>query len=283
MKTVLLTGGRGFIGKNLKRILARDYALVCPTSAEVNLCDKGAVQACLTAHPADYIIHCATVGGVRGQQDAADTVEKNAMMLDNLLTCKRPDTKVIVFGSGAMYNRFRPLERVKESEIGLHIPTEPYGLSKLQISQLVKTRNDMLCLNIFSCYGYGEKPNRVPSYCIHQALQGKDIVIEKNALFDYLWIDDLGEIIRRFLTHWPAHKIINVTPDTSVTLGEIAKQVQKISGAAIQVKCGDVLNNAYTGDNSVLRGELPDLSFTPLEEGLTKLYYYIQNGEQVHE
>ena len=100
----------------------------------------------------------------------------------------------------------------------------------------------------------------------------EDIVIEKNALFDYLWIDDLGKIIRRFLTHWPAHKIINVTPDTSVTLGAIAKQVQKISGAAIQVKCGDVLNNAYTGDNSVLREELPDLSFTPLEEGLSKLY-----------
>ncbi|WP_428073576.1 NAD-dependent epimerase/dehydratase family protein [Candidatus Avelusimicrobium luingense] len=280
MKTVLLTGGRGFIGKNLKRILANDYALVCPTSAEVNLCDAAAASACLTAHPADYIIHCASVGGVRGQQDATDTVKKNRAMLDNLLAYKRPDTRVIVFGSGAMYDRSRSLERVKESEIGLYTPAEPYGLSKLQISQYTTNRDDIRCLNIFACYGYGEKSNRVPSYCIHQALKGEDIVIEKNALFDYLWIDDLGEIIRRFLIRWPVHKIINVTPTKSVTLGEIAKQVQKISGQNIRVLCKDMLNNAYTGDNSILREELPDLHFTSLEEGLTKLYHYIQNGEK---
>ena len=272
MKTILLTGGRGFIGKNLKRILCDDYALVCPTSADVNLCDTNAVRACLDACPADYIIHCATVGGVRGQQDAADTVEKNISMLQNLLAHKKPETKVITFGSGAMYDRSRPLERVKESEIGTHVPTEPYGLSKLQTAQITKTRRDILCLNIFACYGYGEKENRFPSYCIQQSLKKEDIVIEKNALFDYLWIDDLGKIIRHFLVNWPTHRIINLTPNQSATLAEIATLVQKISGAAIQVKCGDVLHNAYTGDNSVLREELPDLTFTPLEEGLSKLY-----------
>ena len=281
MKTILLTGGRGFIGSNLKRLLANEYTLLFPTSAELNLFDSEAVRAYLQQHPVDFIIHGAAVGGVRGQADAADTVEKNMCMLDNLLTYKNRETKIITFSSGTMYNRFRPLERVKESEIGMHIPKELHGVAKLNMAQTAKARTDTLCLVIFSCYGYGEKSNRVPSYCIGQTLKGEDIVIEKNARFDYLWIDDLVEIIRRFLKHWPTHRVINVTPDKSVTLGEIAERVKQISGSSVRVVFDEELNNAYTGDNSVLLSELPDFTFTPLETGLTKLYRYIQQSEQL--
>ena len=40
-----------------------------------------------------------------------------------------------------------------KNEIGKFIPKDLYGKSKLLIAEKIKNRNDVLCLNIFGCYG----------------------------------------------------------------------------------------------------------------------------------
>lgn len=278
MKKLLLTGSGGFVGQNLKRGLQDEYTLLTPRSAELDLRDAPAVKDFFAANDIDFIVHCGSTGGARGIQDVDTTIEDNLAMVDNLLSAKRADARMILFGSGAMYGKSRSLHKVKEDEIGSFIPEDLYGKSKMMIAQKVKDRADVVCLNIFACYGYGEKENRFPSYAINQAIKGEDIVINKNVVFDYLWIDDLIRIVRHFIKNQPDQKIINVTPTNGYELREIAETVKAVSGKAISIVCDDGLGNEYTGDNACLLQEFPELTFTPLREGLKKLYDYKKDG-----
>ena len=293
---ILITGTGGFIGKNLKEYLKDKYELLCPRSSELDLCNENAVKEYFNNNKIDFIIHCATVGGVRGVEDKSSTVDENLAMVNNLIAAKKESTRMIVFGSGAIYDRKRNLHKVKEEEIGEHIPKELYGLSKLKIWESVKNRDDVLCLNIFGCYGYDEKETRFPSYAIQMAIRGKDITINKNSTFDYLWIEDLCKIIEFFIPHKPEDNMMNITPTESVSLEKIAEIVKEISKKDIKINVNDN-SFEYTGDNSKLvetynitNNETSNMSesqlrhthtleFTPIEEGLKKLYDYILSKE----
>ena len=276
---ILLTGSGGFIGKNLKEYLKDKYTLLTPRSYELNLVDESAVEKYFDENDIDFVIHCASIGGARGVQDIDTTIDDNLKMVDNILKYKNSDTRVILFGSGAMYDKSRPLHKVKETQIGEFIPHDLYGKSKMMIAQKIKDRKDVTCLNIFACYGYGEKENRFPSYAINQVLAGENIEINQNVIFDYLFVEDMQRIVEYFITNITKDKIINITPKESVSLLEIAQAVNEFSEfkSKIIIKNSEI-NNEYTGDNSLLLNNIPSFQFTSIKEGLKKLYMYNKNN-----
>ena len=276
---LLLTGSGGFIGKNLKEYLKNKYTLLTPRSYELNLTDENAVKEYFAANKIDFVIHCGSTGGARGIQDRDTTVEDNLAMVDNILRYKKENTRVILFGSGAMYDKSRPLHKVNETEIGKTVPKDLYGKSKMLIAEKIKDRNDVVCLNIFACYGYGEKENRFPSYAINRVLEGKDIEINQNVIFDYLFVEDMQRIVEHFITNIPKSNIINITPTESVSLLEIANIVKTFSENDIRISINNpVMNNEYTGDNSKLLSEIKSFEFTSIKDGLKKLYTYNQKN-----
>lgn len=272
---ILLTGSGGFIGKNLKNYLQNKYKLLTPRSFELDLCDEAAVKEYFEQNNIEFIIHCGSIGGARGLADKDTTVEDNLKMVENLIKYKEKECKIILFGSGAMYGKSRNLHKVKESEIGGFIPEDLYGQSKLRISELVKKRDDILMLNIFACYGYGEKENRFPSYAINQNLKHLPIEINQNVVFDYLWVEDMQQIIEHFIEHKEKNKIINITPINSCSLLDIANIVNEISDYQSEIIIKNpILNNEYTGDNGLLLQNIENMKFTPLSDGIKKLYEY---------
>ncbi len=278
-KTILLTGSGGFIGKNLKEYLKNSYNLLAPRSYELDLADEKQVQNYFKNNNIDFIIHLASVGGIRGVEDEETVIFKNIQMVKNLLKYKNENVRIIVFGSGAMYNRYRPLHKVSEDEIGKFIPNEFYGRSKLEIFNLVKDRKDTLCLNIFGCYGKYEIQKRFPTYAITSALAGKTIQINQNVVFDYLFIEDLEKIIEYFIENKPKENVLNVTPDYSISLVEIANIINSFVSNKVDVKVlNENLNFEYTGSNLKLHKEIPNIKFTTYKDGLFKLFSQIKNG-----
>ncbi len=272
---ILLTGSGGFIGKNLKKGLCDKYNLLSPRSYELDLTNNNEVRLYFHKNKVDFVIHCATVGGARGIADKDSTIEDNLAMVDNILNNKKPETRVILFCSGAMYDKSRNLHKVKEDDIGKNIPKDLYGKSKMLIAQKIKDRTDVLCLNIFACYGYDEKESRFPSYAINQVLSGKDIEINQNVVFDYLFVEDMQRIVEYFIENKPYHNIINITPDNSISLFDISNIVKTFGDKDISIKIkNSELGNEYTGDNSILLKEMPSIEFTDMTEGLRKLYNY---------
>lgn len=279
---ILLTGSGGFVGKNLKLFLSDKFSLLTPRSYELDLCNTQAVNDYFKSNKIDFIIHCATVGGVRGVKDEENTLNNNLNMVENILCAKNPDTRIILFGSGAMYDKQRDLRKVKETDLGKFLPKDLYGLSKLKISEMVKQRDDITCLNIFGCYGKYEKESRFPTYAITQNLEHKPIEINQNVIFDYLYIDDLCKIVYYFIKNKPKNKIINVTPTESISLVDIAYMVNDIGDykSEIIIKNKE-MNFEYTGDNSLLLKNI-DFKFTPYEKGLKNLYGVLNGIRQLH-
>lgn len=272
---ILLTGSGGFIGKNLKFYFQGKHQLLTPRSFELDLTNKEAVKEYFKTNDIDFIIHCGSIGGAREIADKDTTIEDNLAMVDNILLNKKTETKIILFGSGAMYDKSRNLHKVKETEIGKFVPYDLYGKSKLLIYEKIKDRNDVLMLNIFACYGYDEKETRFPSYAINQIIKGENININQNVIFDYLFVEDMEQIVEYFINNMPQDNIINITPTQSSSLLEIANIVKNISKKDININVlNPKMNNEYTGDNSLLLKNYSKIKFTSLENGLKKLYEY---------
>lgn len=277
IQNILITGSGGFIGKNLKEYFENEYKILAPRSFELDLTNKVAVEKYFKENKIDLIIHLATVGGIRGTNDCPSTYEDNLNMFKNLVQARENNAKIITFGSGAMYDKTKNLHKVKESEIGQFEPKDLYGKSKIELAKIVEKTENALCFNIFACYGKYEKETRFPTYAILQNLKNKEIIIENNSVFDYLFIEDLEKIIEHFVKNWSDKKIINLTPTKSTTMAEIAEIINKIGKHKTEIKIlNSIQGKEYTGSNSLLLEEMPDFKFTELETGLKKLFEHIE-------
>ena len=83
------------------------------------------------------------------------------------------------------------------------------------------------------------------------------------------------KIVEYFMKNVPNENIINITPTKSISLLEIANIVNNFANNKVEITIKNpVLNNEYTGDNSLLLKNYPTLTFTSIEDGLKKLYRY---------
>lgn len=60
---IFLTGGSGFIGRNIFEQLGEKYTILIPSHQELELTDAEAVREYLGSHPVDVVVHTANVGG----------------------------------------------------------------------------------------------------------------------------------------------------------------------------------------------------------------------------
>src|ERR1022692_790557 len=81
---ILITGGSGFIGRNLAEQLASTYDVSAPSSAELNLLDANAVRQYLIAHTFDVVVHTATTRSNRRLAAPPDLLDRNCRMFFNL-------------------------------------------------------------------------------------------------------------------------------------------------------------------------------------------------------
>lgn len=280
MKNILLTGSGGFIGKHLKNFLSKKFNLFTPRSFQLNLLDKKALSDYTKENKIDLIIHSASCG-VRISPDATveEVAKPNIEMFKNLADLNLP---MITFGSGAEYDKSRPLHKVKEEDFGENIPQDPYGYSKYLISKEIEERENILNLRIFGIYGTGEDKSRVTSCIVNDNFAHRPILLNQNVVFDFIWIEDFGKIVEFFIENPTKEKFVNVAPTESIEIVELAKIVNDFSDfkSKIIVK-KDGLNKEYTGDNSTLLKLMPDLKFTSYAEGMKKFYSLMKNQSQV--
>ena len=77
---ILITGGSGFIGRNLAEQLAGTYELLAPSSAELDLLNEQEVREYLSAHSFDVIVHAATTRSNRRLAAPPDMLDRNCRM-----------------------------------------------------------------------------------------------------------------------------------------------------------------------------------------------------------
>src|SRR5271157_4610023 len=130
MMRILITGGSGFIGRNLAEQLASTYEVLAPSSAELDLLNGQAVREYLSTHSFDVIVHAAAARSNRRVAAPPDLLDRNCRMFFNLVRNEGRFGKMIYFGSGAEYDKTGLPARVKEEYFDTRVPTDPYGFSK---------------------------------------------------------------------------------------------------------------------------------------------------------
>jgi len=277
MKNVLITGGAGFIGRNLQEYLKGKFNIFAPSQAELDLLDTESVEKYISDHNIEVVINCAAYGiyGVEIQ----NIVSRNLKMFFNIIRNLDKVEKIIQLGSGAEYDRSRPIIRIKEEDFDQRIPKDDYGFYKYICSKYIEENDKIVCLRLFGVYGkYDADFKFIPSTIIKNLLK-QNTTINQNIILDYLYIDDLMLIVEYFILNKPKFKMYNVVSDQSIDLITICNIINEISDykSKITVLKGE-LNNEFTGDNTRLKNEIPNLKFTDYKKGIEKLFrYYKEN------
>ena len=270
---ILLTGGTGFIGKNLYNGLKKEYKIFIPTHKELELTDEKAVRKYLTKNKINVVIHTAVKGGDQVLENILRmfySFYKNLDLLD----------KFINFGSGAEYGKTRDLIKVKETELGKFIPEDNYGLGKLICSQLAKDNKKIVTLLPFGIFGPGENYLfKFISNSIVKNLLGLSIMIKQDVIFDYLYISDILPMIKFFLVNKKYYGDFNISTTKSISLREIAEIINRIGKFKSKVTISKKkYNYQYTGSNFKLKNTIPHLKITSYKDSIKDLYkYYLIN------
>ncbi len=281
---VLVTGGSGFIGRNLVEQLRGRYELLAPTHRELDLLDAAAVRTYFRTHKIDVVVNSASHPGHRNAKDPTNLVYRNTRMFFNIVRNRARFRKMIYLGSGAVYDMryYRP--KMKEEYFDTHVPADETGYAKYVCAKYIEQADGIWELRPFGVFGkYEDWEIRFISNAICKTLNDLPITIRQNRKFDYIHVDDLIEVIDLFICAEPQHRFYNVTPDDSIELQTVATMVREISGKQLDIKTDTPgMGTEYSGDNSRLRSEFPQIKFTPFRRAVEKLYaWYAQHRHQI--
>lgn len=285
MKKIFITGGAGFIGRNLSEQLRYDYKIYAPSHVELDLLDGETIIRYLMKHQFDVVIHAATHDASRNSSKDPKLILRNNLQMFFHLT-KHPDLfgKLLYFGSGAEYDLRYLKPNIPEEYFGTHIPVDDYGFSKFIIAKNMENLSNVYNLRIFGCFGkYEDWEIRFISNVICKSIFGLPISLKQNVIFSYLYINDLGQIIQNFIqTHDLKHQDYNCTPGTAIDILSLAKMVLKISGRDLPILVSkEGFKPEYSGANSRLLSEFAGLKFTPMEQAVSELYEWYESNRNV--
>lgn len=279
---LLITGGSGFIGRNLVEYFASQYEVSAPSSADLNLLDAQAVRKYLCTNHFDVIVHAATTRSNRRLASPPDLLDRNCRIFFNLVRNRGSFGKMISLGSGAEYDRAAMPPRVRETHFDSSVPSDPYGFSKYICAKYIESSEGVVNLRLFGVFGkYEDYTVRFISNACCRVLKGLPIVVRQDVVFDYLYVNDLAGITAWFIEHESHYKSFNACTGTGVALTTLADIVAEVSGRhpEIVVRTSGMAPE-YTADNTLLLSETCGYSFAKLPACIRELYAWHAGQEQ---
>ena len=291
MSRFLITGGKGFVGKNLTRFLQSRFGAekIVSVGREFDLCNFSRVQELFQKFGAfDFILHLADVQGDAhwSAQNAATQFLSNAKMSLHVLeawSLWQPQGRLICLSSLWAYPEAVADATEKDYWNGrMHRPTEHYGLNKkiLGVGMEAYKRQHGLrgtSLVLGSVYGPEDSTTHViPSLLKRMQDNPNRLVIwgDGTQTRDFIFIDDQIEGIFRHLEH--NGELLNISSGKSYSIREVVKilaELMNYKGEIIfdATKSGGVVNRRILVDlASQTTGWPGNFKLHSLEEGSLK-------------
>lgn len=261
-KSVLITGGAGFIGSNLVRKLIElnyEVNLILKKSSDlwrikdilnkvkiyhVDLLNKKKLTKIVSKINPNFIIHLATYSNYRRETGVEEMVDINIKgTLNLLLASKNIDYDVLVnTGSSSEYG----IKNNPMKETDILEPISFYAATKSSVTLLCHVfskeyKKSIVTLRPFSVYGpYEEKDRFVPTI-IKAVLKNKTIKITPgNQRRDFMHVKDVVDIYIKTLSYGKklSGQILNVGTGIEKTNDEVVRLLFKVTGKKVKIKKG---------------------------------------------
>ncbi len=250
-KKVIVTGGHGFLGNHVVKLLKElDADVFAPASREFDLRQRPACDA--VVKDADMVIHlAANVGGIGwNMEKPGELFYDNLIMGVQLIEAARISNvkKFVALGTICAYPKFTHVP-FKEEYLWDGYPEETnaaYGLAKkMQYVQSVAYRKQYNFNSIFllpvNLYGPGDNfdPQRshvIPALikkCLEAKNAGLDSVIcwgDGSASREFLYVEDAAKAIVLAAEHYDQPEPVNLGSGMEITIRELVEKIKEFTG-----------------------------------------------------
>ncbi len=287
MLKILITGGSGFIGGSLKKFFndIDEFHVFSPNSRDLDLSKSSSVDSYLTKNKFDVIIHTANHHYHPRDNESKDLnlqLEKNINMFFNIIRNAKSFKKLIHFGSGGEYPREKWHEKINEMDFLSEIPKDPYGLSKNIMNLFSQKYDNVYNLRLFGVFGELDnwRYRFIPNICV-KAIFDKELVVNQNAIFDFLYIKDLCNITLKFVQNNYPGGDYNLCTAEALELKHIANIVKEVSkkDVEINIKNNDI-QTKYGGTNKKLLNIVGKYNFTKIDIAIKNVYEYLYKNKK---
>ena len=234
MKKVLITGGKGYIARNLVPLFeAGGYEVLAPSRTEMNLLDEPMTSDYIQREKPQIIIHAAARGVDKSIQNDWDKVfVENMIMWETLETVACYEgtcvQKLLILGSGAEFDLRFPIRELDGSQIQYTYPMDPYGLSKNLITlRALQNYRHTHVLRLFGCFNWDENPTRFIKASILNLKRGLPIKINHNREMDFFYLDDIYTVMDFIIQNEHCPRDLNLVFSEKHTLLEVAGLIHK--------------------------------------------------------
>ena len=221
MKSILITGSSGMVGRSLVKILKKEYNILTPSSKKLNLNNIEKINRYLIKEKPTHIVHLAGyIGGIGANiNDPVNFLQENMLMGLNLIKASH-NLKIKNFlniGSSCIYpaNQNKPNDENKLLNGKIEPTNEGYALAKIaciKMCEYISRNSSMNYFSIIPCNIYGpfDKFNETNSHVIGSLI--KKIHVAKNnnkktveiwgngkSKREFIYVDDVAYAIKSFL------------------------------------------------------------------------------------
>jgi len=318
LKTILVTGGAGFIGSNLIRHLLREHrdqqvvnldALTYAGNLEslrdvegdsryaferVDLADRPALEQVFQRHSIDLVMHLAAESHVdRSILEPAIFIQTNVLGTQNLLDVAREagverflqvstDEVYGSLGAEGLFTEETPLA-----------PNSPYSASKAAADLLVRAAHKtygfpVLTTRCSNNYGPFQFPEKLIPLMIANALEDEPLPVYGDGLQvrDWIHVEDHCEALTRVLQDGVPGEVYNVGGNCEKPNREVVREVLRLLGKdeslIRHVKDRPGHDRRYAIDGSKIAAQLGWRPRRSFEEGLAAtLRWYQENQDWV--
>ena len=298
----LVTGGRGFIGKDLiRRLISDNEEVLLLSSTPCNdpemhpqksvtgtILDTELLNRIFAANEITGVYHLSAISDIRRSiANPYETFNLNVIGTVNLLEAmRRYDVKRMVFAStAAVYgNSAEPVKK----ESGKTIPLSPYAASKLMAEEYCNVYSSQYGMNVkslryFNPYGPSMRPDSPASVVlkfINAVISKKSPVIfgDGTQTRDFVYINDITQANIKAMNSGE-YGVYNIGTGAATPLKDIAAKIMDITGIHVSInyqdaRIGDILHSSADISKAKRKfGYSPEYSlYNGLNEMINALY-----------
>jgi nucleoside-diphosphate-sugar epimerase len=291
---VALTGGSGFIGKNISKFLSpfhevRILDLIDPHLENTHW-TQGSVFDLKVLEKffsdVDVVIHLAAVVGVEKSENyLVNTLDVNIHGTKQVLEAAKNSNvnKIVLSSSSEIYGN---ASKIPINEESTPKPITTYGISKLAAEEYLKCYSkeyniDYSIVRLFNVYGNDQRTEFVLPRFVDLAIKNKQIVVhgDGSQIRSFCHIDDICEGFKK-ITESNFNDTFNIGNNLEpISMKELANKIIKITNSSSQIKFVPFVESGRNRNEIIDR--IPDISkikeklkFSPkilLTEGIKKM------------